>query len=287
MVSCAENALENIDAKNDSVAFSFICAGHVYGPMGDTTFGIHPQLYKSLRNDANASFVAFLGDITYSGCEAEWDTTCNQLNSISMPQYYVLGNHDAQNINQFYQQTGRKKTYYSFVQENSLFLFLDSESSEQGIGEEQLDWIESELMKSSAVDRVFVLMHKLIWWNQHSIFKEITVNSRWNTDHMKLNFWTDIEPLFNGLGKHVYFIAGDMAGDKNDDGYMYFNYENLHFIGTGVGASEESNYLHLNVHENNAVSIDVHLLNDSINTYDLKTYTVPFLEAKKSPLKPI
>jgi hypothetical protein len=281
--SCQAPKEKSFETPKSKIDFSFSTAGHVYGEMGDKTIGIH-QHFKNARTSPESDFLILLGDAVYKSSNLEWDKTIDQLNKVNDSLIFTIGNHEYNQKENFLKVTNRERTYFSFNHKKSLFIILDSELSSKGIVGKQLAWLKEELNSPKTYDNIFVFLHKLLWWNKENVYSELTPNSVWNTDHLKLNFWSELEPTFNNLTQDVYLIAGDMGGGINNDGYMYHNYENIHLVGSGMGASEESNYLTFNVHKTKEVSIELHSFH-SDSVFNLKSFTVPFSGAEKQPLK--
>jgi hypothetical protein len=164
---------------------------------------------------------------------------------------------------------------------NNYYIYLATDS----LGKKELQIIKDSIAIHKDSKRYFVLSKNMAWCNNRSLFHKIKTERSRSGEYTDNNFWTDLEPMFKKLKQEVYFIGGGMARDIGDDGYLYFAYENIHLVGTGIGESAESNVLKINLHENDEISIELHLQHsDSI--LDLKTYKLPFSRQRKSSLKP-
>jgi len=148
-----------------------------------------------------------------------------------------------------------------------------------------LNQIKDSIKVHSTCANIFVLMSEMPWCNQFGLFQRLKINASQTTIYNESNFWTAVEPIFKELPQQTYFIGGQMGKEKGDDGYTYFQYENISLIGTGTGESKESNVLKFNLHESKEVSIELHFVNND-TVFDLKTYKLPFSRQKKSSLKP-
>jgi len=175
---------------------------------------------------------------------------------------------------------GKKRCTFSAINDN-YYIHLNRDS----LNQENLQLIKDSISAHQQCKRYFILSENMIWCNNRSLFCKVQTEQSRIGEYRDNNFWTELEPMFNKLEQDVYFIGGGMARDTGDDGYLYFAYENIHLIGTGIGESLESNALKINIHEDDRISIEVHAeYSDSI--FDLKTYKLPFSRQRKSSLKP-
>lgn len=165
-------------------------------------------------------------------------------------------------------------------------LFIEVITDEGMFTRQHLSMIRKAIDVHSNAVNIFVLMDQVPWYNQHSIFKRIKFSKLSGVNYIDLNFWNEVEPMFKGLPQQVYFVGGAMGRSSDDEGYMYFHYANLHILATGAGKSPESNVLCFKVHDAKEVSIELHpTANDTV--FDLTTYSLPYSQAEKKPLKPV
>ncbi|MCA9006990.1 MAG: metallophosphoesterase [Planctomycetaceae bacterium] len=122
-------------------------------------------------------FVVFQGDLIDSGKSLEQEkkhlqTVVEAISAIPFPKYYVLGNHcvDQLKKEEFLQGVGQKESFYSYDQNGSHFVVLDSCFKSDGtpygrknfkwtdanIPAEELAWLQADLEKTSLPTIVFV-----------------------------------------------------------------------------------------------------------------------------------
>jgi predicted phosphodiesterase len=108
----------------------------------------------------NIKFIVFLGDITQTGSAQDIQTFIDFANTLSMPVYPVIGNHDIyfNNWNVYRDKIG--STRYKVKGGGTTLFILDSANS--FFGKEQLDWLEMELRSLNANERVFVFTHSAL-----------------------------------------------------------------------------------------------------------------------------
>ena len=159
----------NINAKPGQFQFAIIT---------DRTGGHRPGVFmEGIRrlNLLQPEFVMSVGDLIEGYTEDldqlnfEWDQFNGFIDSLTMPFFYVPGNHDI--TNQVMQDLWIKKfgrTYYHFVYNDVLFLCLNSEDQYRGAGrgtiaKDQYAYIKETLAKNSNVKWTLVFMHQPLW----------------------------------------------------------------------------------------------------------------------------
>jgi hypothetical protein len=99
--------------------------------------------------------------------KAQWQEFDALVNKLSMPFFYVAGNHDTgtKESAAFWQsKLGRR--HYHFVYRNVLFLVLDSDDppgDPGSISKEQLAWAEQTLKNNAKVRWTIVTIHRPLW----------------------------------------------------------------------------------------------------------------------------
>lgn len=116
-------------------------------------------------------FVMSVGDLidgkTYDSTvlDEQWDEFNAQVNSLSMPFFYVPGNHDISNPwmeTEWIKRFGR--SYYYFIHNNVLFLCINTEDGgSPGINAEQIAYFKMAIEDNPAVRWTFVFMHRPVW----------------------------------------------------------------------------------------------------------------------------
>lgn len=225
-----------------SERYSFIVAGHVYGTPGVNNPGVHPPFKERFPeiNSRDVDLCFWTGDIVITSTPADWDEIDADLAALIAPTYFVVGNHDMANRELFASRYG--PTYYSFEHEGDLFIALDSELDPSNISGEQIEFLR-DAVTSTTAQNVFILVHRLLWVSEGTPYYKLKsgLNSA-KGYNFRANFWTEVEPLLQTLDAQVYVIAGDV-GVTWAMSLFYEHYDNIHLVASGMGGSEEENYL--------------------------------------------
>jgi hypothetical protein len=194
---------------------------------------------------------------------------------LGLPVYFAAGNHDVTDRILFESRYGQ--TYYSFVHQSNLFIVLDPNIDGWNISGNQLDFLENVLnTEAQNVNNIFVFFHQLLWWEPDNIYQNVVLNS-FSGRADTINFWNEIEPLFNELAKPVHMFAGDVGAYYTGSEFMYHQYENITLIASGMGGNVRDNFIIIDVHEDASVSYRLIALNapDISALGDLEDYTLP------------
>jgi len=147
---------------------------------------VHPEVFRQNIRTIDLlgpNFVIFLGDFVKGDTgeavlKEAWGEFYRAVESLGMPYYLVVGNHDVQcrGAREFFlRQYGR--TYYSFNYGNSHFVVLDSEEKDEGkkncIVGRQLDWLREDLNAHRGAEHIFVFVHKPLWEMETSNWNHI------------------------------------------------------------------------------------------------------------------
>ncbi len=222
--------------------YTFLVAGHTYGVPGVDNPGVHPpfKTWFPWLNEHHPKFGFFAGDTVIYGSEQNWDEVDADLASLTFPIHFVVGNHDMTNRTLFVSRYG--PTYYTFTHQCDLFIVLDSELDSGRITGEQLEFLEAALSHPPA-SHIFILIHKLIWvvdGTPYAVLRD-DINSHTGYDFQN-SFWEDVVPLLRATQRSVYFIAGDVGVEWAMP--LFYQVDgNIHLIATGMGGSEEENFL--------------------------------------------
>lgn len=255
-----------LSAQTDSIAYSFFIAGHTYGKPGVNNIGLHPPFkgkFGYIQNREEIKFGVLLGDIVSPDPIAQdWDEVDTDIDSLGLQVYFAVGNHDMENRPLFESRYG--DTYYYFLFQNDLFIVLDPNIDGWNISGTQLEFLENVVQSNyESVDYIFVLFHQLLWWESDNIYASIKPNSFAGMDG-PINFWTEIEPLFYQLPNEVVFCSGDFGAAHWSDDFMYDTYDNISFIGSGMGEGIGDNFIVINIDSNKAINYDLICLNDTV-----------------------
>ncbi|WOK04218.1 metallophosphoesterase [Imperialibacter roseus] len=187
----------SLDLNNDPSSFQFAI-------VTDRTGGHRGNVFEvglSKLNLLQPEFVMSVGDFIEGYTEdearldAEWTEFNGFIDSLTMPFFYVPGNHDITNkvmYDKYKSIFG--KDYYHFVYKDVLFLCLNSEDNYRGsgkgtIGDEQYEWIEKTLAANADVKWTLVFMHQPLWNQQAETLR-----------------WPDVEKLLEPR-KHTVYVG--------------------------------------------------------------------------------
>ncbi len=145
--------------------------------VSDLWGGYCPGVFDDAVDKLNLlqpQFVMSVGDLidgkTYDSTvlDNQWDEFNVLVNSLSMPFFYVPGNHDISNPwmeIEWQKRLGR--LYYYFIQKNVLFLCIDTQDGgSSGIHAEQIAYFKKAIKDHPAVRWTFVFMHRPVWKGQ-------------------------------------------------------------------------------------------------------------------------
>lgn len=251
-----------------TVDYSFFVAGHVYGEPGVNNIGVHPPFkskFNLIKKDSLIQFGVFTGDIVYQPTKEDWDEIDVDISDLSIPVYFAAGNHDMIDRSLFEKRYG--DTYYHFVKNEDLYIVLDPNIDNWNISGKQLTFLEEVLEKNSKnVKNVFVFFHQVLWWDKENKFKNVHLNSvDYRSD--SLNFFTIIEPMFKALPNNVVMFAGDVGAFYTAQEFMYYNYDNITLIASGMGGGVRDNFIIVDVYSDKSIDYRlIHLNGDNINS---------------------
>ncbi len=161
--------------------------------------GVFPDAIKKL-NILQPEFVMSVGDLIegYTENQEEIDRQWKEFNgfidSLSVPFFYLPGNHDYTNT--ALAENWKKlfgPSYYHFTYKDVLFLCLNSEEATKGAGkgaieDEQFEYIQKTLEENQEVKWTLVFMHQPLW-NQKAPGR-----------------WPEVETILNER-KHSVFVG--------------------------------------------------------------------------------
>ena len=251
-------------AQNDSTKYSFFVAGHAYGKPGVNNSGFHPPFkdkFNYIQSRTEIKFGVLTGDIVSPFPVAQdWDEIDADIDSLGLPVYFAVGNHDMENRPLF--ESRYDSTYYHFVYENDLFIVLDPNIDGWNISGNQLDFLKQILASNSEnVSNVFVFFHQILWRESNNEFSYILWNSSAGRSE-SINFWSEVEPLFHNLNNQVIMFAGDLGASWASD-VSYDKYDNITLISSGMGEENGENFIVVNVNEDTSIKYDLICLSDT------------------------
>jgi hypothetical protein len=245
--------------------YSFFIAGHTYGQPGVNNAGLHPPFvdkFNYIKGRPEIKFGILLGDIVSPGPQPhDWDEVDADIDSLGMPVYFAVGNHDMENRPLFEERYGI--TYYSFVFNGDLFIILDPNIDGWNISGPQFEFLKNTLNSNYCdVENIFVMFHQLLWWENDNIYSGFWPNS-FSGRADTINFWTSVEPLFAQLPNKTVMCAGDVGAVSWSTDFMYDKFANISFVATGMGQSNGDNFIVINVDADKNISYDLICLETS------------------------
>lgn len=266
---------------------SFFIAGHTYGSTIEKlkTKGESKGLYSVfmekvpfLRNQKKMTNGFLLGDSVWH--PKYWPEALVDVETIGIPVEVVRGNHDG-GLGNFKKMFGN--TYKKFIAENNLYIILDSNIDGWNISGDQLVFLMNTLRNDTRkVDNVFIFSHHLLWYNKEKFSKPFPNSTNKRAD--ETNFWNKIEPLIRNLELPVYLFAGDLGAFSKEKRkkdhiieYYYHSYDNVTFIGTGMGGGVRDNLIIVDVFNDGSVEFRlIHLNGTDVNSLGkLEDYVDP------------
>lgn len=187
----------NLDVNNGAETFQFAI-------VSDRTGGVRPGVFPVAVEKLNLlqpEFVMSVGDLI-SGytddaarIDREWDEFVGFIDQLTMPFFYVPGNHDYINdvmAEKWHERFG--KDYYHFVYKDVLFLCLNTEELKRGasrgyIDQPQYDYIKQTLADNQEVKWTLVFMHQPLW-----------------DQDAETGMWSEVEELLQDR-KHTIYVG--------------------------------------------------------------------------------
>lgn len=193
--------------KPNSVRFAVIGDN---GTADSAEYQVGEQMQR-VQQVSKFSFVIMLGDNLYGGSsasdyESRFERPYKALLDEGVLFYAALGNHDDQNEISYsgFHMGGNR--YYTHTEGNTEFFVLDSNYMDGG----QLDWLKSELQKSTAAWKIAFFHHPLY--------------SSGKTHGSSRDLRTVLEPLFEKYGVSVVLSGHDHIYERiyPQNGILYF-----------------------------------------------------------------
>ncbi len=192
-------------------------------PKGKSLYGSDPacKLQRAIesinKHQSDADFVVITGDLSDKGELSTYYDLKEMLNSITIPYYLIIGNHD--NREAFLKVFGNKFecdtfVHFSQTKDNSLFLFLDTKIGDWhngGFCKYRLGWLDKKLKVHKNLS-VYLFMH-------HPPFTIYNKQMDSIGFEPKDKFWQIIEQYKNV--KHIFFghVHLPICGIYNGTGY--------------------------------------------------------------------
>lgn len=266
-------------AQSDS-GFSFMAAGHAYGSHDGDNTGLHPPLLKSFFTgiDSTVNFVVFTGDIVNHSTAESWQRVEYEMDSLGLPSYYVMGNHDDNEVGRSVFQEKHGGTYYAFRHYGNLFIVLNSIEADRAISDQQLSFLKEEILHAGDSTRnIFIFFHEILW-NSHEKYIGVRSNSRSRYDQVveHSNYWEEVHPMLEAHPeKNFILIAGDMGGNPDAVSAFYDRWDHITLLASGMGEVADENYLQVYVFGKDSLDFELVPLDESMILSGIEYYSVP------------
>jgi predicted phosphodiesterase len=158
----------HLSFNNDTNKIQFAIVADLWG-------GYRPGIFEDAVTKLELlqpQFVLSVGDLidgkTYDSTvvDEQWKDFDQKVKPLSMPFFYVPGNHDIGNPmmeKEWKKRFGR--AYYYFIYKNTLFLTINTEDGgKSGISEEQVAYFKKILAENAGVRWTFLFMHRPVWF---------------------------------------------------------------------------------------------------------------------------
>ncbi len=261
-------------------SYAFIVAGHAYGAHSGGNLGLHPAFLNSLDAgfDSNTAFFVFTGDIVNQSIPESWQQVENELAAYGLPSYYVMGNHDDNDIGWQVFEEKHGGTFYSFCSQSELFIVLNSTDPGRSISSDQIDFLDEQINQAGdTIRNIFIFFHEVLW-NSHEKYIAVRANSRSRYDQIVgySNYWEEIHPILSGKpDKNFFVLAGDVGGNPDAIATFYDTWDHITLIASGMGEVPDENYLLIHVHTQDSIGFELVPLNTEMKLSDISYYSVP------------
>ena len=147
--------------------FGLLSDTHVDGDGDDTAHSIS-DLNNAIKffNDEGCAFITYCGDLTHDGRDVDFTALKSCLDTSTIPNYTIRGNHDCYNTVDVYKNTTGMEQDYTITKNNDLFVFLSLDNDDNGtnrtttggLTQEKVDWL-TNIINTSNHQRIFLFYH--------------------------------------------------------------------------------------------------------------------------------
>ena len=114
-------------------------------------------------NDEGCEFIAYCGDMTEDGRDVDFTALKSCLDTSTIPNYTIRGNHDCNNTVDVYKNATGMEQDYTITKNNDLFVFLSLDNDANigtrgGLTQEKVDWL-TNIINTSNHQRIFLFYH--------------------------------------------------------------------------------------------------------------------------------
>tara|TARA_B100000965_G_C19553882_1_gene741319 strand:- start:194 stop:1150 length:957 start_codon:yes stop_codon:yes gene_type:complete len=245
-------------------SYSFFVAGHVYGTPGSEYEGIYKPFKNNKKlNECSLLFGFLLGDTVVTASNYEFGILKDDLKSFedNTKIYIAPGNHEV-GVGSYnakrdvYLENFGERTYQYLEYKNDLFIILDTNISNWNLSKDQVLMLKNLQSKQRKYENVFIFSHQLFWIGEENpSFLGLIPNSN-EGRAKKLNFWKEVFPITQSIGKNLFFFAGDVGAFNNKSEFFYRNISEVEFFATGMGGGKRDNFMLVHI-ENEEVNIEL------------------------------
>ena len=147
--------------------FGLLSDVHIDGDGDDEAYSIS-DLNKAIKffNDEGCVFIAHCGDMTYDGRDEDFTALKSCIDTSSIANYTIRGNHDCSNTVDVYKNATGMEQDYTITKNNDLFVFLSLDNDDNGtnrtttggLTQEKVDWL-TNIINTSNHQRIFLFYH--------------------------------------------------------------------------------------------------------------------------------
>lgn len=166
IVSSIEYRLDT-DLGTPLYSFGILSDTHVDGDGSDEAYSIS-DLNNAIKffNDEGCEFITYCGDMTYDGRSEDFAALKSCLDTSTIPNYTIRGNHDCKNTVDVYKNATGMEQDYTITKNNDLFVFLSLDNDDNGtnrtttggLTQEKVDWL-TNIINTSNHQRIFLFYH--------------------------------------------------------------------------------------------------------------------------------
>lgn len=262
---------------DSSSEYSFFVSGHFHGSSKNTSGLPAKTVLNNIAeiNDAQPKFIVSLGDLfldVKNDIKNYTDTLFNKLHS---PLFNVVGNHD---LSGSVYQDKYGELYFSFTYKTEKFIFLDTETNDGSIVNDQKKFLQAELANISGIKNIFIFSHRLIWAEDHPELKNLFLD---NTRSSKPgNFRTEILPELQKVPKSISILFGGGSMGNVPAPFFFHSENNITYFATAIRDTPKDAFLKVTVNDGK-ISFSSFALPMSPEYYNLKYYNPQ--EKKSNP----
>lgn len=207
--------------------------------LSDRTGGMVPGIFEDAVKKANQlqpQFVMSVGDLIngYSTdsilIDTQWKEFNQLLEPLSVPFFYVSGNHDISNS--WMQQEWIRRygqSHYFFVYRNTLFLCLNSQDNgAYGMSESQISYFRTVLQQHQKVRWTFVFMHQPMWTSNKSGFEKI--EEALEGRNFTIFAGHTHNYLLSKRNNHKYYILATSGGGSERRGEEFGEFDHITWV---------------------------------------------------------